>query len=93
MAEGNKNDEGKPEDEGKLREGDFAYIITPRKKVETTSKTFPGLQQSLFGRYRVGRIIQVQAGGDGVDRTYIVDLGRRSQDGQRVVEKMSYMCM
>ena len=58
-----------------LKDGDFVYIISTQGQVPSQAKTFPGRQQSLLGRYRVGRIFQVQPGPDGVDRVFYVKHG------------------
>ena len=84
-----------------LKEGDLAYIITVQKSVPSKRKTYPGRQQSLWRRNKVGKLIQVQAVKDGVYRRYVVDRGRQNNNdgskdhftGPRELCIMSYMSL
>jgi hypothetical protein len=82
--------ENKPEMEQRLKQGDAVYIITTQPNVDATKRTYPGHIQSVLGRYRVGRILQVQPGLDGVTRKYIVKHGPFIK-GKPQVTCMSYM--
>ena len=73
-----------------MRDGDYVYIISTQAQIPTESKSFPGRQQSVLGRYKVGRIFQAQPGRDGVDRVFYVKHGP-ARGGKLQITKMSYM--
>ena len=74
-----------------LKEGEFVYIISEQRRIPSQKTTFPGLQQSYHGRYKVGQIVQIHPGKDGVDRTYVVKHGLRQN--KPYLTLMSSMCV
>ena len=66
------------------------YIISPQENQSSEGRTFPGRLQSIFGRYRVGKIVQEQLGLDGIDRKFVVKHGPLKK-GKLQFTVMSYM--
>ena len=58
-----------------IKEGDMVYIIGEQKVIPTSQTSFAGKQQSYIGRYKVGRVMQVQPGRDRIDRVYVIKHG------------------
>ena len=83
-----------PEEENKLKAGDIVYIISKQTPIQPHKKSFPGQTQSILGRHKVGRILEVYPSLDGVGRRYLVKHGPMvGPKGQQVMQEteMSYM--
>ena len=64
-----------------LHVGDLVYLISETININPTERTYPGhVQSRCLGRYKIGKVVQVQRGRDNLDRVFWIKHGLEGEN-------------